>query len=82
MLAAQRMAQMCHPDLEARVVMLEAAVAFREARVQLLERRLGEKQPRRPYPALGRLRILRLAEYYQIPKRCIKETLGVARSSA
>ena len=33
--------------LEARVMVLEDAVAFREARLEVLERRLGEERPRR-----------------------------------
>jgi len=73
---ARRVAQ-----LEARVMVLEDAVAFREARLEVLERRLGEERPRRPYPLMDRLRILWLMEYYQIPKRRVKDTFGVARSS-
>jgi len=68
-------------ELEARVVMLEDAVAFRDARLEVLERRLGEERPRRPYPLVERLRLLWLIEHYQIPKRRVKETFGVARSS-
>ena len=60
---------------------LEDAVAFRDARLEVLERRLGKERPRRPYPLLDRLRLLWLIEYYQIPKRRVKETFGVARSS-
>ncbi len=68
-------------QLEARVMMLEDAVAFRDARLEVLEQRLGEERPRRPYPLLERLRILWLMEYYQIPKRRAKGTFGVARST-
>ncbi len=68
-------------QLEARVVMLEDAVAFRDARLEVLEKRLGEERPRRPYPLMERLRILWLIEHYQIPKRRVKETFGVARST-
>ena len=68
-------------ELEARVVMLEDAVAFRDARLEVLQRRLGEERPRRPYPLVERLRLLWLIEYYQIPKRRVKDTFGVARSS-
>ena len=68
-------------ELEARVVVLEDAVAFREARLATLERRLGEERPRRPYPLVDRLRLLWFMQYYQIPKRRMKETFGVARSS-
>jgi len=68
-------------QLEARVMRLEDAVAFRDARLEVLERRRGEERPRRPYPLLDRLRLLWLIEYYQIPKRRVKETFGVARSS-
>jgi transposase InsO family protein len=67
--------------LEARVMALEDAVAFRDARLEVLEKRLGEERPRRPYPLMERLRILWLMEYYQIPKRRVKDTFGVARSS-
>jgi len=49
--------------LEARVMVLEDAVAFRDARLEVLERRLGENRPRRPYPLLDRLRLLWLIEY-------------------
>ena len=59
---------------------LEDAVAFRDARLEVLEKRLGEERPRRPYPLMERLRILWLMEYYQIPKRRVKDTFGVARS--
>jgi len=68
-------------ELEARVMVLEDAVAFRDARLEVLEKRLGEERPRRPYPLVERLRILWLMEYYQIPKRRVKDTFGVARSS-
>jgi putative transposase len=68
-------------QLEARVAILEDAVAFRDARLEVLERRLGEERPRRPYPLMERLRILWLMEYYRIPKRRVKETFGVARST-
>ena len=68
-------------QLEARVMVLEEAVAFREARLEVLEKRLGEEMPRRPYPLVERLRILWLMEYYGVPKRRVKETFGVARSS-
>jgi transposase InsO family protein len=67
--------------LEARVILLEDALAFRDARPEVLERRLGEERPRRPYPLLDRLHLLWLIEYYQVPKRRVKETFGVARSS-
>ena len=67
--------------LEARVLALEDAVAFRDARLEVMAKRLGEERPRRPYPLLDRLRLLWLIEYYQIPKRRVKDTFGVARSS-
>ncbi len=41
---------------------LEDAVAFRDARPEVLEKRLGEERPRRPYPLLDRLRLLWLIE--------------------
>jgi len=68
-------------QLEARVTVLEDAVAFRDARLEVLEKRLGEERPRRPYPLMERLRILWLMEYYQVPKRRVKDTFGVARST-
>jgi len=67
--------------LEARIMVLEDAVAFRDARLEVMAKRLGEERPRRPYPLLDRLRLLWLIEYYQIPKRRVKDTFGVARSS-
>jgi len=67
--------------LEARVMALEDAVAFRDARLEVMEKRLGEERPRRPYPLMERLRILWLMDYYQVPKRRVKETFGVARST-
>ena len=39
-------------ELETRVLVLEDAVAFRDARLEVLERRLGEERPRRPYPLI------------------------------
>ncbi len=39
-------------ELEARVLVLEDAVAFRDARLEVLERRLGEERPRGPYPLM------------------------------
>ena len=50
-------------QLEARVMVLEDAVAFRDARLEVMARRLGEERPRRPYPLMERLRILWLMEY-------------------
>jgi len=67
--------------LEARVSALEDALAFRDARLEVMEKRLGEDRPRRPYPLMERLRILWVIEYYQIPKRRVKDTFGVARST-
>ncbi len=68
-------------ELEACVVVLEDALAFPDACLEVLERRLGEERPRRPYPLGERLRLLWLIDYYQIPKRRVRETFGVARSS-
>jgi len=68
-------------QLEARVMVLEDVVAFRDARLEVLEKRLGEERPRRPYPLMERLRILWLIEHSEIPKRRVQDTLGVARSS-
>ena len=67
--------------LEARIMAVEDAVAFRDARLEVMEKRLGEERPRRPYPLMERLRILWLMEYYQTPKRRVKDTFGVARST-
>jgi hypothetical protein len=62
-------------------MVLGDAVAFRDARLEVMERRLGEERPRRPYPLMERLRLLWLIDYCQIPKRRVKDTFGVARSS-
>jgi transposase InsO family protein len=56
-------------------------VAELEARVMVLEKRLGEERPRRPHPLMERLRIVWLMDYYGVPKRRVKEVFGVARSS-
>jgi transposase-like protein len=40
------------------------------------------ERPRRPYPLGEQRRILWLMEYYQMPKRRVKESFGVARSTA
>jgi transposase len=68
-------------ELEARVVTLEDRLELREAHISVLESRLGEERPRKPYPLMERLRIIWLMEYFQIPQRRLKETLGVSRSS-
>jgi hypothetical protein len=68
-------------ELAARVVMLADGVAFRDARLAVIERRPGEERPKRAYPLVERLRLLWLVEHYQIPKRRVKGTPGVARSS-
>jgi len=49
--------------LEARVMVLEDAVDFRDARLEVMAKRLGEERPRRPYPLMERLRLLWLIEY-------------------
>ena len=56
-------------ELEARVLFLEDALALRDAHIEVLERRLGESGVRRPYEPTLRLRILWLAEYFQVPRR-------------
>jgi len=61
-------------ESEARVMALEDAVAFRDARLEILEKRLGEERPRRPYPLVERQRILWAMEYYGIPKRRVNES--------
>jgi len=73
---ASRVAQ-----LEARVVSLEDSLDLREAHISVLESRLGHERPRRPYPLMQRLRIMWLMEYFRIPGRRLRETLGVSRSS-
>jgi len=67
--------------LEARVMVLEDVVEQREAHISVLESRLGEERPRKPYPLMERLRIIWLMQYFQIPGRRLQETLGVSRSS-
>lgn len=68
-------------ELEARVLLLEDIVALRDAHIEVLERRLGESRTRRPYAPTERLRILWFCEYFQVPRRRLRETLGVSRSS-
>ena len=68
-------------ELEARMVTLEDMLELRDAHISVLESRLGEERPRKPYPLMERLRIIWLMEYFQIPQRRLKETLGVSRSS-
>jgi len=68
-------------ELDARVVMLEDALEPRDAHIAVLEGWLGGKRTRRPYPPAERLRILWLMEYFQIPQRRLRRTLGVSRAS-
>lgn len=68
-------------ELEARVLLLEDVLALRDAHVEVLERRLGKGRIRRPYQPRERLRVLWLCEYFQIPRRRLREMLGVSRSS-
>ncbi len=68
-------------ELEARVLFLEDALALREAHVQVLERRLGKSGARRPYEPTQGLRILWLAEHFQIPRCQLRQSLGVSRAS-
>lgn len=67
--------------LEARVMVLEDMVEQRDAHISVLESRLGQERPRKPYPLMERLRIIWLMQYFQIPGRRLQETLGVSRSS-
>jgi len=67
--------------LEARVMALEDMVEQRDAHIEVLESRLGEERPRKPYPLMERLRIIWLMQYFEIPGRRLKEMLGVSRSS-
>ena len=55
--------------LDARRLALEDAVAFRDTHLEVLEKRLEQKRPRRPYPLMERPRILQSLECHQIPKR-------------
>ena len=68
-------------QLEARVATLEDTLELRDAHIEVLESRLGSKRPRKPYPLMERIRIIWLMEYFQIPGRRLRETLGVSRSS-
>jgi transposase InsO family protein len=68
-------------QLEARVASLEDSLDLREAHIEVLESRLGEERPRKPYPLMERLRIIWLMEYFRIPGRRLRERLGVSRSS-
>ena len=47
----------------------------------MLEQRLRKSTSRRPYEPTERLRILWLCEYFGIPRRRLREMLGVSRSS-
>jgi putative transposase len=67
--------------LAARVMVLEDMVEQRDAHIWVLDSRLGEQRPRRPYPLMERLRIIWLMQYFQIPVRRLQETLGLSRSS-
>ena len=68
-------------ELKARVLLLEDALALRDAHIEVLEQRLRRGRIRRPYEPTERLRILWLSEYSQIPRRRLREMLGVSRSS-
>jgi hypothetical protein len=68
-------------ELEARVATLEDTLELRDAHIEVLESRLREERPRKPYPLMERLRIIWLMEYFQIPQRRLRDTLGVSRSS-
>jgi len=68
-------------ELEARVLLLEDALALRDAHIEVLEQRLRRGKMRRPYEPTERLRILWLYEYFQIPRRRLREMLGMSRSS-
>ena len=49
--------------LEARVMVLEDMVEQRDAHISVLESRLGQERPRKPYPLMERLRIIWLMQY-------------------
>jgi hypothetical protein len=44
--------------LAARVMVLEDLLEQRDAYISVLESRLGKERPRKPYPLMGRLRIM------------------------
>jgi len=67
--------------LEARVAVLEDRLELQEAHISVLESRLGQERPWKPYPLMERLRIIWLMQYFQIPGRRLQERLGVSRSS-
>ncbi len=67
--------------LAARVMVLEGIVEQQDAHISVLESRLGQDRPRKPYPLMERLRIIWLMQYFQIPGRCLQDMLGVSRSS-
>jgi transposase InsO family protein len=69
-------------EVEARVASLEDTLELQQAHIEVLESRLGEERPRKPYPLMERLRIIWLMEYFQIPQRQLRDKLGVRRSSA
>ncbi len=54
-------------ELAARVATLDDIVELRDAHIEVLESRPGEKRPRKPYPLMGRMRIIWPMAYFQIP---------------
>jgi transposase InsO family protein len=68
-------------ELRARILFLEDTLALRDAHIDVLERRLTKSRTRRPYEPILRVRILWLAEYFQIPRRQLRQCLGVSRAS-
>jgi len=68
-------------EFEARIQALEDKLAQRDATIALLRKRLGQVKSRRPYTLGQRLRILWLIEYFRIPKRRVRDQLGVSRAS-
>jgi len=69
-------------ELEARVATLEDIVDLRDAHIEVLESRLEEKRPRRPYPLTERLRIIWLMEYFHMPRSFASETAAPALQRA
>ena len=54
--------------LEARVMVLEDMVEQRDAHIAVLQGRLGEERPGKPYPLMERLRIIWLMQYFRAPR--------------
>jgi hypothetical protein len=62
------------------VAILDDRLELREAHISVLEPKLSQERPRRPYALTERLRIIWLMQYFHTPRRRLRETLGVSRS--